>query len=92
MQASVSDQGVAGDVEMMLYRQPHGQTAGFKERMAQVSTAGVPGSTVILDSSVNQRIVDNENYAYYVVTVIPPGFEYNLFAVRITYTTTSPLP
>lgn len=65
--------------------------------MASFTTSGNGGSAFeYQDTTISAPVVDNQNYGYFLEADYPGAAsilnEVGLFAVRITYTTTSPLP
>lgn len=99
---NVLDVGGSSDLECTLYRQP--VTAGpftsiVPEVMALARTGGNPGNTVISDNTIDNPVINNQNYSYYIVvrnvifsgtTVQPWESSFMLiYAANITYTITN---
>lgn len=98
-QARVSDSGTNENITVALRRielVPTGGTPGT-DPLASVTSSGTPDGVVLVDSTINNATIVNDQYAYYVratwtVPVAPFLCDITLGAVRIDYTVTSPLP
>lgn len=78
------------NVSIELRRKSH--TTGGENVLANILSAGDPGDEVVYtDTSINNSVVDNENYAYYLRSNMPE-FDLAIYTVRIAYTVTSVLP
>lgn len=91
LSAGVRDEMAADFVRVTLRASPH--STGDSFTLAVATSEGVIGSGLtISDDQINNSVIDNEKYVYWLQLRIPSGPGYSLSAVRITYTVTSPLP
>ena len=76
------------DVTIRLVKQNFtGSSASAQASIAMVGTSGTPGLTHIVDGTIHEPVVDNENFSYNLQFDTSENTSFlALYAVRITYT------
>jgi hypothetical protein len=88
LNALVFDNLASYDVTIRLVKQDFsGPSPSSQTSIAMASTSGTPGLTHIIDDTVHEPVVDNENYCYNLQFDTSENTSFlSLYVVRITYT------
>jgi hypothetical protein len=82
---AVRDTGAQGN-SCSMWRTNMTTSVGVETLMADAATSGTPGNVRISDTTVNQPLIDNDNFTYFVQCFVGPDSTTGVFGAIVTYT------
>jgi hypothetical protein len=84
---SVKDSDGADDVSCELWRTNMVASVGTEANLASATTTGTPGSVQIIDTTIENAVVDNANYSYFAFCdVLSSTSAAGIYGANIEYT------